>query len=79
MFRVPELLLEVYLFQIHSEGNGDALHWKKVYVVDIVSLVVQKAVINNCDEPQIQRVNEEELRAFSRHGRGVLCLFVFYK
>ena len=65
---------EVYLFQIHSEGNGDALHWKKVYVVDIVSLVVQKAVIINCDEPQIQRVKRKSLE----HSAGMAEEFYIY-
>ena len=39
---MPEPLLECL----------DALHWKKVYVVDIKSLVVKKAVIDICDEPR---------------------------
>ena len=68
-------MLEVYLFQIHSEGNRDALHWKKVYVVDIVSLVVIKAVINICDEPRSRGSRGRAWEASSRHGDGVLCIY----
>ena len=35
------------------KAKGDALHWKKVYEVNIVSLDEEKAVNNICDEPQI--------------------------
>ena len=62
-------MLECLYSRYILKANGDALHWKKVYVVNNVSLVVKKAVNFICDEPQIQRVKEEELRAFSRHGR----------
>ena len=52
--------MKVSRFQI--KAKGDALHWKEVWKVHIVSLVERKAVNNNVDEPQIPESVEKELR-----------------
>ena len=57
------------------KAKGDALHWKKVYVVNTVSLVEEKAINNICDEPQNQRVERKSLGTFSRLGDGFLCIY----
>ena len=57
------------------KANGDALHWKKVYVVNIVSLVVKKAVHYNVDVPQNQRVWRKELRDCAAGLRMILSRF----
>ena len=44
--------MNVLVFQIISEGKRDALHLKEFYGLDIVSLVVEKAVNYNVDVPQ---------------------------
>ena len=47
-------MLECLYSRYILKANGDALHWKKVYEVNDVSLVV---VVNNiCDEPRYQWV-----------------------
>ena len=54
--------MNVLIFQIVLKPKGDALHWKEVLKVYIISLVERKAVNNNVDEPQNQRVWRKELR-----------------
>ena len=52
-------MLECLNYRYILKAKGDALHWKKVYEVNIVSLVEEKAVNNICDEPQIPEGLEE--------------------
>ena len=54
--------MNVLIFQIILKAKGDALHWKEVLKVYIVSLVEKKAVNTNVEEPQNQRVWRKELR-----------------
>ena len=67
--------MNVLVFQIISEGKGDALHLKEVYEVYIVSLVVEKAVNYNVDVPQNQRVWRKELRDCAAGLRMILSRF----
>ena len=77
--RVPEPLLECPYSRYILKANGDALHWKKVYVVNIISLVVKKAVNIICDEPQIQRVKRKSLGTVQQAWRlFFMYILVFY-
>ena len=58
------------------KAKGDALHWKKVYVVNTVSLVVEKAVNIICDKPQNQRVKRNELRDIQQAWRCFCYVYI---
>ena len=71
--------MNVLVFQIISEGKGDALHLKEVYEVYIVSLVEEKAVNYNVDEPQNQRVERKKLRDVQQAWRWLfMYILLFY-
>ena len=71
-------MLECLYSRYILKANGDALHWKKVYEVNIVSLVERKAVNNIVDEPQNQRVWMKEHRDVEQAGRWVMLYIVMF-
>ena len=54
--------MNVLIFQIILKAKGDALHWKEVYEVYIVSLVERKTGNNNVDDPRNPEGVDKELR-----------------